>query len=74
LRMKNSDMILIQLNESVIKTYITENVRFKSTCDVQEFITATCWLPYLNCYVEGTSKGHLRVRDLLNEGECMLEL
>ena len=74
LRMKNSDMILVQLNENFMKAYITENVRFKSFKDEQESITTTCWLPDLNCYVEGSSKGHLKVRDLLNSGECMLEL
>ena len=33
LRMKNSDMILVQLNDNFMKAYITENVRFKSFKD-----------------------------------------
>jgi hypothetical protein len=71
--MKNSEIILIQLIDSRLnKLYITENIKFRGFGDAQETITAICWLPNLGCYVEGTNKGRLKVKNLLSGGECML--
>lgn len=73
--MKNSDVILIQLIDSRLnKLHITESIKFKSFADAYETISAICWIPNLECYVEGTSKGRLKVRNLLSGGECMLQL
>ncbi len=32
------------------------------------------WLARMNCYIEGSSKGYLKVKDVQRTGECLLQL
>jgi len=74
LLMKDSAVIIIRLIDSRINKFaMLENIPLKGYVDVQEKITAVCWLSKLGpYYMEGSSKGKLKIRDMNNSGECIL--
>lgn len=39
-----------------------------------EVVCGFKWLARMNCYIEGSSKGYLKVRDVQRKGECLLKL
>ena len=75
LRLKNSDVQVIQLitGKEHMAT-IVEKITFKNLPDGSDSITSLKWLARLMCYVEGSSKGFVKVRDIEKQGECLMML
>ena len=51
---------------------LSEKIPFNNRNDNQLAMSSFMWLPHLNSYIEGTTKGQLRVRDLNKKGECTI--
>ena len=64
LRMKNHNLLLIQLiGNQAFKSTIIECIMFQSTPKSgDDIFTALGWLEHLNCYLEGTKNGFLKIR------------
>ena len=57
----------------MLKSQIIETIQSYRNPN-QEHQTCQKWLSRMSSYVEGTSKGYMRVRDVEKGGECMLLL
>lgn len=58
------------------KSTIIERIQFQTslTTPIDDHICFFQWLPYLNCYIEGTLKSHLKFKSLSNKGECLMHM
>lgn len=70
LRMANSEILLVCIiGSQEYKSTIIERIKF--TGEPEDRMTRNLWLSHLhNCYLEGTLRGAMRVRDM--KGECLL--
>lgn len=70
--MRSSSILIITLiRKQEHKSTIIERVRHDVADDP---VTSFKWISRMNCYLEGSSKGLLRVRDIEKKGECFLQL
>jgi len=53
---------------------IVEKISFKNLPDGSDNITSLKWLARMMCYIEGSSKGYVKVRDIEKQGECLMML
>ena len=68
--MKSSSILILTLiRKQEHKSTIIERVRHEGSEDI---VTSFKWISRMNCYLEGSSKGLLRVRDIEKKGECFL--
>lgn len=68
IQLKSSDILVIQLLARKDTCTIIERIKLKS----DEQITMFKWLSRMKCYIEGTAKGLIRVKDIEKQGESML--
>ena len=61
-------MVCIQLSTLKVITNLS------SDSDQQDALSRIAWMPPLNCYVSGSSKGKLRVCDAEHGGTCLFVL
>ena len=53
---------------------LVEKISFSNNGDNSDSISQFKWLSRSKCYVEGSAKGFLKIRDIEKQGECMLML
>ena len=61
------------MNRIVIKSAVIENINSYEN-DKTDSISQFNWLSRMSCYVEGTTKGCLKIRDVEKLGECIMML
>ena len=74
IRLKNSDIIVIQLIARKDFCTIIERIQFKALSDPIDSISAFKWLSRMKCYCEGTTKGLIKIRDIEKQGDCIMLL
>jgi len=73
LRMKSSSIIVLQLvRKQEFKSTIIESVRCSNA--ENDTVTSFKWLARMNCYIEGSMRGYLKLRDIEKKGECFLQI
>ena len=72
-RTKMGQISVMQLMNPLIRSQIIEEIRAYEG-QREERQTQFKWLSRMSCYVEGTERGFMRVRDIEKGGECMLQL
>ena len=73
-RSKTGTVSVVQLiNRGVVKSTVIETINSYEG-NREATLTRFKWLSRMSCYVEGTQKGHLRIRDIEKGGECILML
>ena len=73
-RAKSGIISVVQLmNRGIVKSTIIERINSYES-NSNESLQSFKWLSRMSCYVEGTQKGHLRIRDIEKGGECLLML
>ena len=75
LRLKNCDVQVVQLitGKEHMSTII-EKITFQNLPDGSDSITSLKWLARMMCYIEGSSKGFVKVRNIEKQGECLMML
>ena len=75
LRMMSQDLLVIQLiGDQAYKSTIIERIRFHQPRHEADQFSAFAWIEHLNCYLEGTNKGYLRLRKVDEGGICFITL
>lgn len=69
-RMKNSDILVVQLIARKDFCIISDRI----PVDPSDPSTAFKWQSRMKCYLEGTNKGLVKIRDIENKGECIMIL
>ena len=76
-RMNSSRIYCIQLIPGAVKksTIIEKVDTYHEMRNLErDFIAKFKWLARMSCYVEGTNRGYMKIRDVQNEGESFLRL
>jgi WD40 repeat protein len=53
---------------------IIEKITFKNLPDSSDSITSFKWSSRMMCYIEGSAKGFIKIRNIEKQGECMMML